>query len=236
MEDNNPIVKLINNNFKYRAFSVYRAGDNPSLIDTLLLVFTSLFIEPIKVLIMYIPGGLGIIMRNFIYKLFGCKIGYRAIIDQGVIVNGYKNLKIGEYTWIDKHVELSIDTGFVSIGKRVHIAPFSNIVGLGGVSIGDYSAVGRFAQLLSHSEVSKSGLRMSGPMVSENEKGSKSAPIIIGTDVVIGTGSVIMPGVNIGDGAIIAPNSLILGNIRPWTINVGVPSKIVGIREKVNAD
>jgi acetyltransferase-like isoleucine patch superfamily enzyme len=236
MEETNPIESLINKNYKYRAFSKYRDGKTPNFFDFLKLGVSGIFIEPFKLLIIFMPGSFGLFIRIIIYKIYGCSIGTRSIIDNGVIISGCRNIVIGDYVWIDRGVELNADTGHIKIGKRIHIAPYVNIVGLGGVTIGDYSAIGRFAQLLSHSEVSKPGLHMSGPMVPERNKGSKSAAINLGRDVVIGTGAVVMPGVNIGDGAIIGPNSLVLGDIRAWTINIGTPSKVIGIREKFDAD
>ncbi len=46
---------------------------------------------------------------------------------------------------------------------------------------------------------------------------------IIGNDVWIGQNVTIMPGVKIGDGAIIAANSTVTNNIDPYTINGGNP-------------
>ena len=236
MAENNPIEFLIATNYKYRAFAQYRVGMTPRFTDVLRLVINGVFIEPINFIIIYMPGTLGLLIRRCLFMMLGSKIGNGVILDFGVSVSGYKNIIIGDYVWIDRRVELIADAGHIKLGKRIHIAPYVNIVGLGGVEIGDYSAVGRFAQLLSHSEVSKPGLHMSGPMVPEKNKGSKSAPIIIGRDVVIGTGAVVMPGITIGDGAIIGPNSLVLNDIKAWTINIGSPARALGIRERFDAD
>ena len=48
---------------------------------------------------------------------------------------------------------------------------------------------------------------------------------IIGRDVWIGANSIVMTGVVVGDGAIIAAGSIVTKNIEPYTINAGVPSK-----------
>lgn len=50
---------------------------------------------------------------------------------------------------------------------------------------------------------------------------------VIGNDVWIGQNSVILPGVHIGDGAIIGANSVVGGDVAPYTIVVGNPAKVL---------
>lgn len=50
---------------------------------------------------------------------------------------------------------------------------------------------------------------------------------IIGNDVWIGHNSTIMPGIKIGDGAIIAANSIVVKDVEPYTIVGGNPSKVI---------
>ncbi|WP_206460155.1 CatB-related O-acetyltransferase [Anaerovorax sp. IOR16] len=50
---------------------------------------------------------------------------------------------------------------------------------------------------------------------------------IIGNDVWIGTEAMIMPGIKIGDGAIIAARSIVTKDVEPYTIVGGNPSKII---------
>lgn len=50
---------------------------------------------------------------------------------------------------------------------------------------------------------------------------------IIGNDVWIGQNALILPGVNIGDGAIIGANSVVGSNVAPYTIVAGNPAKAI---------
>jgi len=52
-------------------------------------------------------------------------------------------------------------------------------------------------------------------------------PIVIGNDVWIGFRSVIMKGVNIGDGAVIAAGSVVLKDVEAWTVVAGNPARMV---------
>jgi virginiamycin A acetyltransferase len=50
---------------------------------------------------------------------------------------------------------------------------------------------------------------------------------VIGNDVWIGQHAVILPGVHIGDGAIIGANSVVGSDVEPYTIVVGNPAKVL---------
>ncbi|WP_397446939.1 CatB-related O-acetyltransferase [Polaribacter sp. R77954] len=68
----------------------------------------------------------------------------------------------------------------------------------------------------------------------ENAMDGKNYPnkgnIIIGNDVWIGYNATIMAGVNIGDGAIIATNSTIIKDVKPYSIVGGNPGKEIKMR------
>jgi acetyltransferase-like isoleucine patch superfamily enzyme len=55
--------------------------------------------------------------------------------------------------------------------------------------------------------------------------------IIIGNDVWLGANAVIVAGVTIGDGAIVAAGSVVTKNVEPYTIVGGVPAKLIRKRE-----
>lgn len=55
----------------------------------------------------------------------------------------------------------------------------------------------------------------------------QTAPIHLGKGSSTGTGTIIMPGVTIGEGAIIGAGSLVTKDIPAWTIALGSPAKVV---------
>jgi chloramphenicol O-acetyltransferase type B len=55
-------------------------------------------------------------------------------------------------------------------------------------------------------------------------------PIIIGNDVWIGARAMIMDGVTVGDGAIVAANAVVTKDVPPYAIVAGVPAKVISYR------
>mgnify|MGYP001604243650 FL=1 len=62
-------------------------------------------------------------------------------------------------------------------------------------------------------------------------KGAKAAtPTVIGNDVWIGDGAVILPGVTVGTGSVIGANAVVARNVAPYEIVGGVPAKRLKMR------
>lgn len=55
----------------------------------------------------------------------------------------------------------------------------------------------------------------------------KTGKIVIGNGCSVGTGAIVMPGVNIGDGSIIGAGALVTKDIPTWSIAIGCPAKVV---------
>ena len=63
---------------------------------------------------------------------------------------------------------------------------------------------------------------------------TKGAPVYIHDYAWICSRSIILPGVTIGEGAVVASNAIVTKDVQPYTIVAGIPAKIVGTREKKN--
>ncbi|MEP9399950.1 DapH/DapD/GlmU-related protein [Mesorhizobium sp. KR2-14] len=51
--------------------------------------------------------------------------------------------------------------------------------------------------------------------------------VVIGNDVWIGHGVIVLPGVKVGDGAVLAAGAVVTKDVKPYTIAGGVPAKII---------
>lgn len=64
----------------------------------------------------------------------------------------------------------------------------------------------------------------------ENSLIRNNRPVVIGNDVWIGANVVILPGVNIGDGAVLAAGAVVTRDVAPYAIVGGVPAKTIRYR------
>lgn len=60
----------------------------------------------------------------------------------------------------------------------------------------------------------------------------KGAPVEIGAYSWICSRSIILPGIKIGEGAVVASGAVVTKNVDPYTIVGGIPAKVIGKREK----
>jgi len=134
----------------------------------------------------------------------GAKIGKRAIFYPGVFIAPPNKLEAGDDVDFALDVMISA-SGTVKIGSRV--------------------LIGYRTQITSsdHHIPPKPGRIFGG--------GHDHQPVVIGDDVWIGGNCLIMPGVTIGEGAIIAGGAVVTKNVDPYSIVGGCPAKLIKYRE-----
>jgi galactoside O-acetyltransferase len=142
-------------------------------------------------------------------------------------------IEIGDHTQIDDFTFIYGGKGII-IGRYVHIASFVSIIGGGNLFIGDYGAIAAGARIVTGTNTYKGGYHMSAAAPIEQQN-LKISYVRIEKDGFIGTNAVVHPGVTIGEGAIIGSDSLVTKDVEPWTINVGSPTQVIGMRPKVES-
>lgn len=155
----------------------------------------------VKHLLFSLPGNLGITLRN---KLLGYKL-------LG------KNIVLYENGWIEYPHRLEIDCN-TSINRNFFINA------RGQISIGKNVLIGPYVIIYSTNHI------FDNTCMSINEQGQTEEPVIIEDDVWIGARSVILPGVIIGKGAVIAAGAVVTKNVEPYSIVGGVPAKFIKYR------
>jgi acetyltransferase-like isoleucine patch superfamily enzyme len=112
----------------------------------------------------------------------------------------------------------------INVGARTTIGFHTYIYASSRITIGNDCMIAPFVYIVD----SNHGTRRNQLM---NLQTNEKKPITIGQDVWIGAHSVILPGVSIGDGAIIASGAVVSKNILPYTIVGGVPARLIGERK-----
>lgn len=142
-----------------------------------------------------------------------CKFGIYNTIYNEVSLN---EVTLGDFTYIAGNTNISKTT----IGKFCSIGPYCKI-GLGKHPTKDF---------VSTHPVFFSTLKQAQVTFADINYFDEFAYIIIGNDVWLGANVIVVDGVKIGDGAIVAAGSVVTKDIPPYAIVGGVPAKIIKYR------
>lgn len=175
----------------------------------------NIFIIYIKKVFFYIRGYMrymdfqtGLIpshhIRNFIYRrIFLVQMEQKAIIYWGAEIRCHGKLKIGKGSIIGDKALLDARNG-ISIGKNVSFS----------------SNISIYTEQHDHRD----------PMFRCNS--SDAFSVNIGDRAWIGPNAIILHGVHIGEGAVVAAGSVVTKDVPPFTIVAGVPARKIGLRNK----
>ena len=93
-------------------------------------------------------------------------------------------------------------------------------MGAARIELDDFVGLSQGVRLLSSTDDFNCA-HMTGPTIPGRFKAIQSAPLRIGRHVVVGAGSVILPGCSIGEGTTVGALSLVNRPLDPWMIYVG---------------
>lgn len=167
--------------------------------------------------------------RDELEKIGFKEIGTNVKLSRKASVFSPEKISIGSNVRIDDFCILS---GVISVGNYIHIAAYTAIYGgQCGVTLDDFVNLSSRVCIYSVSD-DYSGEYMAGPMVPDKYRNVHEEAVNIGKHVIIGSASMVMPGVNVGEGCAFGAYSFINHSTEPWTINVGIPCKTLRKREK----
>lgn len=154
-------------------------------------------------------------------KKLGLKsYGRNVKISRHACFYGAANISIGNNIRIDDFCILS---GKITLGSNIHIAAYTALYGgEDGIVIEDFANLSSRISVYSISD-DYSGETMTNPTIPDEYKNITSAPVYIGKHVIVGSTSVILPGVNIAEGSSFGSFSFINHDSEPWSINAGIP-------------
>lgn len=160
------------------------------------------------------------------------------IIDQGVCIDSTSKIEKHSHLLSNCLVNNSFIDSYSYIGKNgiiqnASIGKFCSIandvcIGLGKHPIDNFSTSPIFYRLDNPLKIK---------LVEKNYGFKEYIPIHIGNDVWIGARAIVLDGVTIGNGAVIAANSVVTKDVPAYAIVGGVPAKIIKYRfpeEKIN--
>ncbi len=146
----------------------------------------------------------------FIFRSLFAKCGKKVLFYPTKSELWYKNIFVGNNVRIGTGASFYASVSYIKIGNNVMFGPNVTIRG------GNHSThiIGKLM----------TDYKLSDKLSNDDE------PVIIENDVWVGTGAILLKGVHIGRGAIVAAGAVVTRNVPPYAIVGGVPAKVLKFR------
>lgn len=166
-------------------------------------------------------------------KDFGFKsLGTNVRIAKNCNIVGIANISIGNNVRIDAFSTIiAAGDGYLNLGSYIHIGGYSAIFAGAGVEMGDFSGISQGVKIYSKSD-DYSGRFMTNPTLPSAYTGVIEGMVSIGRHAIIGSQSIIMPGVCVKEGVAVGANSLVTKTTEEWSIYFGSPAKKIKNRKR----
>ena len=106
---------------------------------------------------------------------------------------------------------------FVSVGKNVYINHACSMLALGTIIIEDDVLIGPKANLITEGH----------PVNPDNRRALEVKPVVIKKNAWLGAGVTILPGVTVGENAIVAAGAVVNKDVPANTVVAGIPAKAI---------
>lgn len=199
----------------------------------------------------WVPGALGLLLRSKFYPLilgevgrnviFGTnvvfrhphkiKIGDNVIIDDNCLLDAKgasnRGIRIGNNVFLGRNTILSCKDGDIELHDRVNIGFNCEIFSSSRVVLEEYALLAAYCYVVGGGNYS---LEKTGKPISEQpifeDKG-----VVLEKNCWLGARVTVLDGVKIGHDSAIGSAALVNSEIPPFSIAVGIPAKVVKIRE-----
>jgi galactoside O-acetyltransferase len=167
--------------------------------------------------------------KDDLKKLGGC--GINVHIDSSVKIINPQNVYIGNNVRIDSFCFISAGNP-ICIGNNVHISLYTQLGAAGGqITLNDFSGISSRVSIFTTTDDYSQGW-LTNPTVSDRFRKVKTGAVTLQKHVIIGCGSVVMPGVTLETGCSVGALSFVNKTVPEFTIVAGNPMRLIGKRNK----
>lgn len=174
---------------------------------------------------------MAMLSRDAIEKMGFTSVGKNVQISDRASFYGIHQISLGNNVRIDDYCVLAAGVGGISIGDYVHIAVGSSLIGAGAIMMSDFSGISSRVSIYSSSD-DYSGATMTNPTIPSRYTGVTHADVFLGRHVIVGSGSVILPGVTLEDGVAVGALSLVTKDCEAFGIYTGNPARRIKERKR----
>jgi len=162
--------------------------------------------------------------KEKLHKIGFASLGENVFISDKASFYNPSNISLGSYIRIDDFCVLSAGGGGIELSDFVHIGCQSSLIGEAKIKMGFYSGLSSKVSIYSSND-DFSGVSLPGVKITIPEQFRKLTvkPVTLESYTIIGSNSVILPGVTIGEGAVVGALSFVRKDCDPWFTYSGNP-------------
>jgi galactoside O-acetyltransferase len=178
----------------------------------------------LEALCSWLPGGTGYMLRRRFYGRRMAALGAGAVLGQGLVVLGSRNVRIGSGFSCWRLCTLAAcDDGSIELGNRVALNSnvYLNACSGGRIVFGDDVLIGPNVVMRTGDHV------IADVTLPIRSQGHRSDVVMLENDVWIGANVTVVGGVRIGRGAVVAAGAVVTKDVAPMTVVGGVPAKLL---------
>ena len=162
------------------------------------------------------------------------QVGYNTIIEDGAEINclSLQGIKLGNRVTIGKYAIIRPSNIYggpigegLTMGDNSNIGPYNYIGCSGKITIGNNVMLAPRVSIYAENHV------FDHPEILIRDQGVEKKEVIIEDDCWIAANSILLAGVTIGQGSVVAAGSVVTENVPPYSVVAGVPAKFIKSRK-----
>ncbi len=169
--------------------------------------------------------------RDKLLEMGFAAVGENVLVSEHATLYGTERIRLGDHVRIDDFCVLSAGAGGIEIGNHVHVAVFCSLIGAGKIMLSDFSNLSSRVAIYSSND-DYSGNAMTNPTVPPEFTNVQHGDVFLGRHVIVGSGSVILPGAVLEEGVAVGALSLVKGRCEAFGIYAGYPVKRIKSRSR----
>lgn len=169
--------------------------------------------------------------REVIESMGFLSLGENIQISDRASFYGTERIALGSNIRIDDFCVISAGLGRIEIGNHVHIAVGATLIGGGKITLCDFVGISSKSSVYSSND-DYSGAALTGPTLPSEFTNVRHSDVFMGKHVIVGAGSVILPGVTLEEGVAVGALSLIHKRCEAFGIYVGNPARRIKERKR----
>ncbi len=173
---------------------------------------------------------MAMLSRKAIEAIGFASVGENVQISDRASFYGLSRIVLGNNVRIDDFCVISAGDGGITVGDYVHIAVYSSLIGAGHITLSDFCNISSRVAIYSSND-DYSGSTMTNPTVPSEYTSVTHADVFFGKHVIVGSGSVILPGVTLEEGVAVGALSLVHKRCEAFGIYAGNPARRIKERK-----